>query len=342
MRPARDDTSLTPRQQLVLRKVVRTYQLTSQPVGSKVLATDDEIGAGPSTIRSELAWLEGLGLLDHPHTSAGRVPTDAGLRYFVDHLLDDAPAVAVDLDLIRREVDAAMRVVSTRLSELTDLLAVVSAPPLGTATIRHVELLLLQPHVVAVVVITSTGGVTRRVFTFAERVDPGLVHWAAEYLAERLHGLGLGARMLHGKLMDPGLGARERAFLTMISPTFTELEEVGDDALYVDGAARLVRGRDLTVASELLELLEQRRSMLVALRAALGTGDVVVRIGAENADPALRNLAHVAGAYGLPRRALGTVSLIGPLEMDYASAIAVVRSAAAQLSRYVSDVYADA
>lgn len=332
---------LSRRQQMVLRKVVRTFQATSQPVGSKLLATDEEIGAGPSTIRNELAWLEGQGLLDHPHTSAGRVPTDAGLRYYVDHLIGESPAVSVDLDLIRREVDAAMRLVSQRLAELTDLLAVVSAPPLGTATVRHIEVLALQPHVVAVVVITSTGGVTRRVFTFQDRVDQGLVQWAAEFLRDRLVGLGLGARMLQARLREPGLGPREAAFLATIAPTFTELEAEGEDALYVDGTARLVRSRELTVASELLELLEQRRSMLGALRAALGTGEVVVRIGGENPDPALHTLSHVAAAYGLPRRPLGTVSLIGPLQMDYAAAIAVVRSASLQLSRYVSDVYGD-
>lgn len=339
--PAHHEPQLTPRQQLVLRKVVRTFQSTSLPVGSKSLAIDEEIGAGPSTIRNELAWLEGQGLLDHPHTSAGRVPTDAGLRYYVDHLIDESPVVQVDLDLIRREVDSAMRVVSQRLAELTDLLAVVSAPPLGTATVRHIEVLMLQPHVVAVVVITSTGGVTRRVFTFEQRVDQGLVSWAAEYLRDRVEGLGLGARMLQGRLRDPGLGPRESTFLATIAPTFTELEGAGEDSLYVEGTARLVRGRDLSVASELLELLEQRRSMLGALQAALGTGQVLVRIGAENPDPALRTMSLVAGAYGLPRRSLGTVSLIGPLEMDYAAAIAVVRSASNQLSRYVSDVYGD-
>jgi heat-inducible transcriptional repressor len=339
MASQRSEPELSGRQELVLRKVVSVYQQTSLPVGSKSLASDDTIGAGPSTIRSELAWLEQHGLLDHPHTSAGRVPTDAGWRYYVDHLLDASPPVSVDLDLIRRELDAAMRLVSARLSDLTDLLAVVSAPPLGTATIRHIEVLALQPHVVAVVVITSTGGVTRRVFTFEDRVDQGLVNWASEYLNERLLGIGLGARMLHARLRDPSLSLRESEFLRTVSATFTDLEDGGEDSLYVEGTARLMRGRDLAAASELLEMLEQRRSLLGQLRAALGTGDVVVRIGAENPDPALRRLSHVAGAYGLPMRPLGTVSLIGPLGMDYAGSIAVVRSAADQLSRYVADVY---
>lgn len=332
---------LTVRQELVLRKVVRVFQQTAQPVGSQTLAADDELGAGPSTIRNELNWLEGHGLLDHPHASAGRVPTDAGLRYFVDRLLEAPPVIAVELGLFRRELDAAMRRVSARLSEISDMLAVVSAPPLGTATVRHIEVLALQPHVVAVVVITSTGGVTRRVFTLQQRVDQGLVNWAAAYLNERLTGVGLGARTLHSRLRDPALGYRESAFLDVLLPTFTELEDSGEDSLYVEGTAKLMRGGDLTVASQLLEMLEQRRSLLDALQSALGTGDVVVRIGAENADPALRTLSHVAGAYGLPRRPLGTVSLIGPLQMDYASSIAIVRAATDQLSRYVTDVYED-
>src|ERR1700712_741433 len=312
---------LTGRQQLVLRKVVHAYQVTSQPVGSQTLAADLELGAGPSTIRNELAWLENHGLLAHPHTSAGRLPTDAGLRYFVDNLLDPPPVVAVDLDLIRRELDAQMRLVSSRLSEISDLLAVVSAPPLGTATVRHIEVLALQPHVVAVVVITSTGGVTRRVFTFEDRVDQGLVNWASEYLNERLVGIGLGTRMLHARLRDPALGHREAEFLGTVMATFTDLEGEGTDSLYVEGTARLMRGRDLAAASELLEMLEQRRTLLSALRAALNTGDVVVRIGAENPDPALRTLSHVASAYGLHGRPLGIVSLVGPPQMGLAEAV---------------------
>src|ERR687885_2096503 len=206
---------LTRRQELLLSKVVEGFQATGQPVGSKALAADDDISYGPSTIRNELAVLEELGLLAHPHTSAGRVPTDAGYRYYVDHLL---PSVGprsreLQLSLVRREVDEAMRVTTETLSQVTNLLAIVSAPPVDTATVRHVEVLLLQPQVLMVVVITSTGGVTKRVFTFGEPVDPGLAQWAAEYLNERLTGLGLGARMLHSRLVDPSLGPTEQAFL---------------------------------------------------------------------------------------------------------------------------------
>jgi heat-inducible transcriptional repressor len=193
-----------------------------------------------------------------------------------------------------------------------------------------------------VVVITSTGGVTKRVFTFERPVDAGLAQWAAEYLNERLNGMGLGARMLHSRLSDPSLGAREQAFLDRLAPAFTELAETAEHTLYVDGAARLLsehRFQDLTQINELMTILERRVALLDMLRAALSQRDVLVRIGSENELPALQSLALVAAGYGLPARKLGTVSLIGPVRMDYAGAIRTVREAALQLSRFIEDVY---
>src|SRR5579875_3323649 len=210
---------LTDRQELVLRALVQEYLDAGLPVGSKALSAAFEWG--PSTIRGELANLEELGLLAHPHTSAGRIPTEAGYRYFVDRLLPDPePAVHPDLSLslVRHEIDEAMRATTETLSQVTDLLAIVTAPPIETSTIRHIEVLQLQPQVVMVVVITSSGGVSKRIFTFPAPVDRGLVEWGASYLNERLVGLGLGARMLHQRLVDPTLPPTERAFLATLAP----------------------------------------------------------------------------------------------------------------------------
>ena len=338
---------LTPRQELILRKVVEDYLEGGQPVGSKALATDVDLEWGPSTIRNELAMLEEHGLLAHPHTSAGRVPTDAGYRYFVDRLLPATRAAAVAdkplaLTLVRREVDEAMRVTTETLSQVTNLLAMVSAPPLGTTTIRHIEVLALQPQVLMVVVITSTGGVSKKVFTFDRPVDPGLADWAGSYLNEKLVGTGLGARMLHSRLGDPGLSGAERAFVAQLAPAFTELADTAEDTLYVDGAHRLIseyRFQDVSQLNALMEMLERRVSMLGVLTAALDSREAYVRIGAENREPALRSLSLVAANYGLPSRNLGTVSVIGPTRMDYAHAIRSVREAAFQLSRFMEELY---
>jgi heat-inducible transcriptional repressor len=340
---------LTTRQERILCKVVEGYLSTGQPVASRTIASDPELECGPSTVRNELALLEEHGLLAHPHVSAGRVPTDAGQRYLVDRLLrSEQPLPAsrgrLELSLTRREIDEAMRTTSETLSQMTNLLAVVSAPSLNTATIRHVEVLALQPHVVLIVVIASTGGVSKMLATFDRAVDPGLVSWAAEYLNERLMGLGLGARMLQQRLVDPTLSARELDFLARFVPAFGELAAEGGDTLYVEGAARLFEAGqidDTGQVNELIELLERRVALLEVLRTALGESGVYVRIGRENELPAMRSLAVVATGYGMAQRKLGTVSVIGPVRMDYAQTIATVREAAFELSRFVENAYAE-
>jgi heat-inducible transcriptional repressor len=340
---------LTSRQERILCKVVDDYLRTAQPVASRTIAADPELDCGPSTVRNELALLEEYGLLAHPHVSAGRVPTDAGQRYVVDRLLSSERALPasprpLELSLIRRELDEAMRATSETLSQMTNLLAVVSAPSINTATIRHIEVLALQPQLVLVVIITSTGSVSKMLATFEASVDPGLVSWAGEYLNERLVGLGLGARMLLQRLVDPGLSARELAFLERFAPAFGDLASEGEDALYVEGTARLFEAAqmaDATSVNALVDLLERRVTLLRVLRTALAEPGVYVRIGHENELPAMHSLALVATGYGMARRKLGTVSLIGPVRMDYAGAIATVREAAHELSRFVENTYAE-
>ena len=340
------EMGITQRQAEVLRKVVETHVSHGQPVGSKWLAEQANLPWRPSTIRAELAKLEELGLLQHPHTSAGRVPTDSGYRYFVDELLEGGklpvPRQDFGRSVIRREVEETLRATTEQLSQVTNLLAIVSAPPLGTTTIRHIEVLLLQPQLAMVVVITSTGGVTKRVISYDHPVDPGLVDWAGEYLNEALGGMALGARMIPAKLADPGLGAGERDFLGTLAPAFTELEESAEDTLFVEGAGRLLsedRVQELSQIDGLMQLLERRVLLLSLLREALTEPSVYLRIGHENRAPALHSLSIVAANYGIANRNLGAVSVVGPVRMDYAQAIGSVRQAAAQLSRFVGELY---
>ncbi|MGE5858849.1 MAG: heat-inducible transcriptional repressor HrcA [Solirubrobacterales bacterium] len=339
---------LTERQSQVLSLVVERFVDDGRPVGSRALANRPDIAWSPSTVRAELASLEEEGFLTHPHTSAGRVPTDRGYRFYVEQLLarqDRLPQPAANelgISRMRREVDVAIRETTTTLSRITDLVALVTAPPLHTATIHRIEVLRLQPRVVMVVVIASNGGVTKRVFTFEDEVDHGLVEWAASYLNERLAGLGLGARMAVDRLRDPELGSQERGFLAEISSAFTDLEESAEDTLYVDGAARLLseeHSADLPHADDLMRALERRVNVLRALRTALERRSVFVWIGGENPAPELRSVSVVGANYGLGYRNLGAVGIIGPLRMDYGTAIASVRGAAGELSRFFATVY---
>ena len=339
--------TLTLRQWQILRRVVEEHVVSGQPVGSKTLVERAGLPVSSSTVRNELAELEARGLLTHPHTSAGRVPTEQGYRYYADELLDRLEPrpqeFPLDLSQTRREVESALQATTEMLSSVTRLLALVSAPPLEATTVRHVEVLLLQPRVVMVVLITSAGGVTKRAFEFEDPVDPGLAGWAGEYVNETVAGLQLGTALLRRRFDDPGLTARERSFLGAIRPAFVDLV-AAEQRLFVGGAAELledVRGEELDSYRRLLELLEKRAAMLEVLGETLDPRRPFVRLGHELESFALHDVALVGACYGLVHRSLGSVGLIGPVRMDYDKAIRTVRAAASELSRFVESVYTE-
>jgi heat-inducible transcriptional repressor len=278
------------------------------------------------------------------------VPTDAGYRRYVDLLLeaDALPVetrVGLEVSRLRREVDEAMRETTAALAQVTDLVAMATAPPLATATIHRVEVLQLQSNKVVVIAIASTGDVARRVFEFDQPLDRGLVEWASSYLNETLTGLSVGARMIAARLADPELDRVEAEFVAALTSAFAEFERgTGGGDLYVDGASRLLSGQhraDLPRAAELMTALERRADVLQMLRSSLDERSVYIWIGDENPQPELRSVSVIGANYGLGHRNLGAVGVVGPLRMDYATAIASVRGAARELSRYFETVYDD-
>jgi len=339
---------LTPRKREILRRVIEEHVATGQPVGSRALVERSGLRVSPSTVRSELAELETLGLLTHPHTSAGRTPTESGYRVYAGELvetLEGRPdALGVDLRSMRDEIERALRTTTEMLSDATRLLALVSAPSLATASIRHIEVLRLQPASVMVVVITSTGGVTKRMFRLDEPVDTGLVAWAAEYLEEQLVGKRLGSSAVRRRLEAPELTPSERAFLALIGQTLLEVgAEVGPE-VFVGGTAGLVGGartEELEATMRLVELLERRAAVLELVSDALEPQRPVVHVGPEVSGADLRAVSLVGATYGIRSTPLGAVGLVGPLRMDYEKAIRTVRAAAFELSRFVEDVYED-
>lgn len=327
--------------------MVTDYLERGRPVGSKVVAEEPEVEWGSSTVRAELAALEAAGYLNHPHTSAGRVPTERGYRHYVDSLMasGNLPAtrgVGLELSELRHEIDETMRETTTALARVNELVALVSAPSLETATIHRVEVLRLRPRVVMIVVITSTGVVTKKAIEFAGEVDPGLVAWASSYLNESLVGMGIGARMITHRLAGPGLTRTEAAFIEQLAPAFTELDRHAGEDLYVEGTAQLLAessSGELPGLDGLMVALEGRAAMLGMLRSALEERSIFLWIGQENPRPELRGASFVGANYGLGHRNLGTVGVVGPVRMDYATAIASVREAARELSHYFEVVY---
>jgi heat-inducible transcriptional repressor len=339
--------TLSERQQDILQRVVEEYVATGQPVGSRTLVERSGFGVSPSTVRGELAELERIGLLTHPHTSAGRVPTEAGYRLYVDGLLERQEPrpgeLRLGLPLAQAEVEEALQSTTEMLAQVTRLLALVSAPPLEAATVRHVEVLMLQPRVVMTVVITSLGGVTKLRTEFPVEVDAGLASWAADYLNDRLTGVRIGSRAVRLAFEEPTLSRGERVFLDAIRPTFEHAADE-DRRLFVGGAAGLLdemREEEIGAYRSLMEALEKRAALLDVLAQHVDPRRPFARVGEELVQPGLRELALVGATYGVAHRTLGAVSLLGPLRMDYDKALKSVRVAARELSRFVEELYED-
>ena len=348
--------ALTERQRQILNAVTERHIGTGTPVSSKELVNIAGLFVSSSTVRNEFALLEEKGYLTHPHTSAGRVPTDMGYREFVDYLMSGpvsrgaarpgtaaGGAVALQPEDLAGEVDTALRQATDAMSRATNLLAVALAPRVSGARLCHVELLTLHPHELMYVFIVSTGGVMKGVIDWSYPVDPGLVEWARTYLNETLNDHTLTARLIRRVLESPELSPREAAFLKALAPAFERLvDEQYQEELFVGGTSRLLAEsqlKDISSLRDLLSLLEERFLLLRVLRAALGSGAVVVRIGSEHEATELQPFSVVAASYGLPQRRLGTVSLVGPTRMDYEKAIATVRETAQSLSELVGERY---
>jgi len=336
---------LKPRQEQVLRAVIEEYIASGAPVGSKYLSERFAFGVAPSTIRSDLADIEEVGMLAHPHTSAGRVPTDAGYRHYADIILRErreaVPAMILEHDQARSEIHDALRETAEALSRVTELLAVVSAPAVTTSTIRHIEILALQPRLMMVVIITSSGQVTKRVFQFPHPLDEGLAGFARVYLNERLVGAQLGTRLVSATFENAELNTKERAFLAAIRAAF-EMSSEGADGLHVGGTSRLLDNltrEGVEHLDELLEMLEQRFSLLELVADAMREDGVYLRIGQEMSAPSLQACSMVAANYGVANRALGTVSVLGPRRMDYQRVIGNVRATADGLSAYLEEIW---
>ena len=331
--------AISVRQHEILMKTLELYIQTGTPVGSAALT--GAVDASSSTIRAELAALESEGLLTHPHTSAGRVPTDAGYRYYVDALISEGPAEGVRFVAPEGygNVDDLLQGVSEGMSEVTRLLAVVAGPSALGDSVTRVDHLPLREGTHLVVVSTESGLSTSTTITLpAEITDEEL----REILASLNSFLGAGQA-------GPGLElATARRFLSDYNPlavgaVLEAVEVLGratERGLFIRGASALfARLDDLDPASlsAVVEVFERRRWLLKlvgdALRRSVSTSSgVVVSIGAESGFYNLTGTSLVAAAYSHRERPYGVVTLIGPKRMEYGAAISTVRSAADALT----------
>ena len=328
----------------ILRAIVDEYVATQEPVGSKSIAARSGLGISPATIRNEMAVLEEEGLITHPHTSAGRIPTDLGYRVFVDKLATVKPLSSAERRAIETFLEGALdlddvvlRTVRL-LADVTKQVAVVQYPSMVKSRVRHVELVALTPARLMMILITDAGRVEQRVLELATDASDLFL----SILRNQINNAVMGQRLpdvadrISGILESYSTVDRKNVAV-VISALIEMAMERPEEKVVLAGTANLARfSEDFT--THMHPVLEALEEQVVLLRLLGDAGEnVQVRIGTEQAERNLRSTSLVTVGYGATDSPLGALGVLGPTRMDYAGSIAAVSAVARYVGRYLNE-----
>ena len=330
--------ALSPRKEEVLRSVVECYIASASPVGSGTVSDSEDFGVSPATIRKEMLALEQSGYLHQPHTSSGRVPTEAGYRYFVDALMEPYSLGPVEGRQINEffehahgELGSVLTSLSSLLADVTRCAAVVVGPRADSAVVRSVQLVEISSHVVLVVAVLSTGAVEQRALELDFCPDRRDVEYAADVLARSLVSGPVDAAVSVDGLPET-VGGLVAAAAEALRHGAGGLAE----HLFVGGHATVVRSFGaVETAQRILALLERHYAVVSLLRDIVDRG-MRVAIGGETGLMPLSDCSVVVSPYLVEGRRAGSIAVLGPTHLNYPQAMATVAVISRQLGRMLS------
>jgi heat-inducible transcriptional repressor len=332
------------RKRSILRAVVKEFTTSAVPVGSQALQSRYFVNLSSATIRSELAELADLGYLTQPHTSAGRVPTDSGYRYFVDFLMDvekipDQVGSFIDNELRQApsDVQGMVEKVAMTVAAVTQNASVASAPQGSQARIKHLDLVSLEPTEVLLILLLEGNLLRQQVVTVTQEASQAVLTQLAAKLNATFAGRGGEEARHHYDSAALGL---EKEILGRVV-TVLDLYEKGSESLVVhDGVRNLLRQPEFAESSRLqqvLEVLEETRYLTVLLRQLIGESDLQIVIGSENASSQLQGCAVILTTYGPSNRLKGVLGVIGPTRMAYSQTVARLQAVARGASERMAE-----
>ncbi len=337
--------ALTDRQRQVLRIVIQEYVETAQPVGSAAIVNQYELGVGTATIRNELAALEKLGLLTHPHTSAGRIPTELGFRFLVRHLLAEPALLPVEQDAIRsqfsqarQEVDQWLRISTSVLARASHGAALATAPRSARCRFKHMELVHIHSTKVLLVLVLQEGAVKQQLLDINEEIDQSELSRISNELNAHLQGCDAAGITAHSAALSPF--PRQVALLVM--DAMHRLDDQGSGSVFRDGLADVLRLPEFAEGENLrkiVQVLEQPNLLEQIADQYAQSNAVHVVISGDGRYDELRDVSIVIARYGSGDRISGLLGVIGPVRMWYDRSIGAVRLVSDLMSEMVEDIY---
>lgn len=329
------------RKSRVLQAIIQDYVLTAEPVGSRTLARKYRFGLSPATIRNEMSDLEELGFLEQPHTSAGRVPSNRGYRYFVDRLMEAHDLGPTEEEQIEHafqrrvhEIDTLIQHTARLLSEATHYASIVSGPRVRQSALQHLQILPLPGDKAMLVMVTDTGMVENQVIDLPEVTLLELQQFS-DTVSGHLRGLSLeqiGATALQDLRRQLG---KYRALLDQTLEFLRGEQEAGDDRVYIGGTRNMLSQpefRDVNKVRTLLDVLEQEEAVQDLLGETPPGQGVSIAIGEEIRYREMQDCSVITATYRIGGRTIGRIGVLGPRRMEYAKVAAIVDEVARRLT----------
>ena len=335
------ETGMNSRKKGILQAITEDYVSTAEPVGSRTISRKYLTELSAATIRNEMADLEYEGYLEQPHTSAGRVPSEKGYRFYVDVLMKDRPLAKDDMQRVlaeysrrRGEIQSLSRAAAKVLAELANCAAVVLSPGMQCGIIKHVQLATISDADIMMIVVTSSGAIEHRLLSVENSLSQNDLDRVTAILNKHLRNLSFTELTRH---VIRNIRTELSAYSDLVSQALEILTNSGmcqpEERVHTEGIAYFLdqpEFKQIERARPVLRLLELQAHLLNVM-----SGDragINVRIGSENAQEELKDCSLVTASYGQPGRVIGTIGVVGPTRMDYSKAIALVRFMAEGIS----------
>jgi heat-inducible transcriptional repressor len=351
-RRVRTSGPLDLRSQAILRAVIEEYVTTAQPVGSQALVERYRLGVSSATVRAVLAELEAADLLTHPHTSAGRVPTEHGYRYYVESIIESAPLPPVEQLMIRHQfgqVEYAsehwFRLAATTLASLTRAAGLATPAKPSTAHLRHLDLVSISDRLASLILVLREGSLKQVLVTLDEPTEQAELSAAAAFLNDLLAGLtAADAERVLARLSDadPTVVLHRRVGERVVR-SLQEFDGAAIEELFSDGLLNVMAAPEFAQSEKLRRVfaaLENRAYLAQLISGVAGAGTVRVFIGSENPAQDMADVSLVLAPYGRPGRAVGVVGVLGPTRMSYPQAIGTVRFVSGLMNELIDHLYA--
>lgn len=324
---------LSERQKMILNAIVDDYIRSAEPVGSRSISKRGDVAFSPATIRNEMSDLEELGYLEQPHTSAGRIPSEKGYRYYVDQLLRQGSLTKPDIDMLKtffaeklQEVEQIIQQVASVLSSLTNYTSIVLGPEVFNTTLRLLQVVPLDDSSAVAIIVTSTGQVENKVFSIPEGIRMDEIEKFVHILNSRLSGVPL--LHLRSKMyteISDELSKHVSGYEELLKVFEKVVDNDKEDRIFLSGATNLLvqpEFKDVEKVKSFLDVLEETPTLVKLIGSA--PDGLQVRIGSENTVAAINNCSLITATYAVDGKTLGTIGILGPTRMEYGKVISLL------------------